>query len=58
MHCPECNKLMKQTYVDRMSLLNPMTCEEILECACGVSYEFAYGSERFLDKEGREIKIN
>lgn len=55
MYCPKCGELMKQTYVDYS---NGTLYEQSLECKCGVAYEFAYGSERFLDSEGKEIKVN
>lgn len=56
MICPKCNKEMKQTHWEGWSLENPMTCEESWECKCGVTYDFSYGAERFLDNEGKEIK--
>jgi hypothetical protein len=55
MNCPKCGKEMKQIHWEGLSLLNPMTCEEELECECGVYYQFSYGAERCLDKDGNEI---
>jgi len=52
MNCPLCNKEMKQIYYDT---LNSMTCEDFQECECGVVYQFSYGAERCLDKDGNEI---
>lgn len=54
--CPKCKRKMKQSYHQGYSLENPMTCEEVQECECGVTYEFSYGAERFLDKNGKKIK--
>lgn len=55
MNCPKCGKEMKQIHWEGWSLENPMTCEEELECECGVYYQFSYGAERCLDKDGNEI---
>lgn len=57
MICPVCGKEMKEVHFEGWSFENPMTCEQELKCECGVTYEFSYGAERYLDKNGEEIEI-
>lgn len=56
MNCPLCNKEMKQTYIDTFSCENTEALEQTCECECGVSYEYAYGCERYM-KDDKEIDI-
>jgi len=47
---------MKETYIDTISFENKEALEQVCECECGVSYEYAYGNERYL-KNGATIEV-